>query len=139
MLQCSDFSDTCVVAERDGQLIGWVSGYRRPVVPAQLFIWQVAVAPDARGQGLAGRMLDGLLARAPLAGITHVLATITDDNRPSWGLFEALARRRRVPLQRSLRFERRIHFADAHASEWQVRIGPLPPCGAAPIPGDSRS
>ncbi len=131
LLQCTDFADFCIVAERGGQPIGWVSGYRPPLAPEDFFIWQVAVAAAARGQGLARQMIKALLARPVNAGVTHLITTVTDDNRASWALFEGLARKWRVPLHKSDRFERDAHFAGAHATEWQARIGPLP-VGSAP-------
>lgn len=126
LLQCTDFADFCIVAERDGQLMGWVSGYRPPSAPGGFFVWQVAVAAAARGQRLAGRMIEALLARPEAVGVTHLITTVTDDNRASWALFEGLARNWQVPLHKSARFERDMHFAGAHATEWQARIGPLP-------------
>ena len=57
LVQCAHFAPTCVVAERDGRLVGWLSGHRPPTAPEEIFVWQVAVAEDARGQGLAGLML----------------------------------------------------------------------------------
>ncbi|WP_336975001.1 diaminobutyrate acetyltransferase [Sphingobium aromaticiconvertens] len=126
LLQCTDFADSCIVAERGGAVVGWVSGYRPPVAPDTFFVWQVAVSPAARGQRLAGRMIDALLARSAQAGVTQVTTTITDDNRVSWALFEGLARRWNAPFQKSARFEREAHFAGAHATEWQAQIGPLP-------------
>src|SRR3546814_7917944 len=68
LLQCSHFADTCIVAERDGYIAGWISGYRPPSEPDRFFIWQVAVSETARGAGLAGRMIDMLLARPSAAG-----------------------------------------------------------------------
>ncbi len=126
LLQCTDFADFCVAAAQGGQLAGWVSGYRPPAAPGDFFIWQVAVAPAARGQGLASRMIEALLARPQSVGVTHLVTTITHDNSGSWALFEGLARKWQVPLRKSARFEREAHFAGAHATEWQARIGPLP-------------
>jgi L-2,4-diaminobutyric acid acetyltransferase len=126
LLQCTDFADTCVVAERDGDLLGWVSAYRPPAAPDHLFVWQVAVAEAARGEGLAGKMLDALLERPLAAGATTLVTTITDDNAASWSLFEAFARRHGATLRRSPRFEREAHFAGAHDTEWEVRIVPVP-------------
>ena len=71
-------------------------------------------------------MIETLLARAENAGVTHLTTTVTNDNRASWALFEGLARKWQVPLHKSARFERDAHFAGAHATEWQARIGPLP-------------
>lgn len=125
LLQCTDFADFCIVAERNGQLMGWVSGYRPPSTPQDFFVWQVAVAATARGQQLASHMIEALLARSANAGVTHLITTVTDDNRASWGLFEGLARKWQVPLHKSARFECDAHFAGVHATERQARIGPL--------------
>lgn len=130
-MQCTDFADFCILAERDGQPVGWVSGYRPLSAQENFFVWQVAVAAEARGQGLAGRMIEALLARSTSAGVTHLITTVTDDNRASWALFESLARKWRVPLHKSARFERDAHFAGRHATEWQARIGPLPKGGTS--------
>ena len=57
LLQCDHFAETCVVAEAADGLAGWISAYRPPSAPEDIFVWQVAVRADARGQGLGGRML----------------------------------------------------------------------------------
>ena len=106
-------------------MVGWVSGYRPPAAPENFFVWQVAVSSAARGQRLAGRMIEALLARPAQAGVTHLTTTITDNNRASWALFRGLARRWRVRIEKTARFEQQAHFDSAHATEWQARIGPL--------------
>lgn len=126
LLQCTDFRDTCVLAERDGTLIGWLSAYRPPISPERLFVWQVAVDASARGEGLALRMLDELLARPAASGASMLTTTITEDNDASWALFRAFARRHGATLTRVPRFEREAHFAGAHDTEWEARIAPLP-------------
>lgn len=126
LLQCSHFADTCIVAERAGAIVGWVSGYRPPAAPHQFFVWQVAVADAARGQGLARRMIAALFARPAVRSATHLITTVTADNAASWALFESLARDWGATLERSCLFDRDVHFAGAHASEWQASIGPLP-------------
>jgi L-2,4-diaminobutyric acid acetyltransferase len=126
LLQCTDFRDTCIVAERDGELIGWISAYRPPAAPDRLFIWQVAVHSAARGEGLALRMLESLLARPAVAGATTLTTTITQDNSASWALFQAFARRHGATLTKAPRFEREAHFGGAHATEWEACIAPLP-------------
>ena len=126
LLQCTDFAGSCIVAERGGALVGWVSGYRPPATPENFFVWQVAVSSAARGQRLAGRMIEALLARPEQAGSTHLTTTITDDNRASWALFQGLARRWNASIEKTARFDEQAHFAGAHATEWQARIGPLP-------------
>lgn len=126
LLLCTDFRETCVLAESGDQLFGWISAYRPPAAPERLFIWQVAVASEARGLGLAQRMLDSLLERPAVAGASELTSTITEDNAPSWAAFRSFARRHGAALNQSPRFEREAHFAGAHATEWEVRIAPLP-------------
>ena len=115
-----------MVAEQRGRLVGWVSGYRPPNRPDELFIWQVAVDLDARGRGLGERMILSLLARPAAQGVAFLTSTVTGDNRASWRLFEAIARRLDAPLEKTAHFERETHFAGKHDTEWQARISPLP-------------
>jgi len=126
LLQCTDFRDTCVVAERSGKLLGWISAYRPPATPDRLFVWQVAIHAEARGQGLALRMLEALLDRPAAAGAKALTATITEDNRASWALFRACARHLGADMTSAPRFGRDAHFAGAHDTEWEVSIAPLP-------------
>jgi L-2,4-diaminobutyric acid acetyltransferase len=125
LLQCTDFRETCVLAESGGRPIGWVSAYRPPADRDRLFVWQVAVHPDARGLGLGLRMLEALLERPACAGARSLVTTITRDNQASWRLFEALARRLGATIDSSPRFDRAAHFGGAHATEWEVRVAPL--------------
>lgn len=126
LLQCSDFAETCVVAERGGRIVGWISGYRPPAQSECIFVWQVAVDASARGEGLAGRMLDALVSRPSVRGATTLTTTITKNNGASWSLFSAFARRHGAQLSKHSRFERDAHFAGAHDTEWQASIAPLP-------------
>ncbi len=125
LLQCTHFADSCVVAERDGQIVGWVSGYRLPADPSCFFVWQVAVAAQARGEKLAQRMIAALLDRPSVTGVTHLITTVTPDNAASWALFEGIARRLGADLAKAPLFERDAHFAGAHETEWQATIGPF--------------
>lgn len=126
LVQCAHFADTCVVAERDGQVVGWISAHRPPTSPEQIFVWQVAVHPAARGTGLGGRMLDDLLSRPAVHSATALTTTITETNAASWALFSAFARARGLEIRKSILFDRHKHFAGAHDTEWQATIGPLP-------------
>ena len=125
LLQCSDFAETCVVAECEGRILGWISGYSPPASPDTVFVWQVAVDAGARGEGLGLRMLDALVARPGLKRATRLTTTITESNAASWALFEAFARRHGATLSRSPRFDRLAHLANAHETEWEARIAPL--------------
>ncbi len=71
-------------------------------------------------------MINSLLERPSAAGVTHLITTVTDDNGPSWALFNGLVRAWGSSLTKSVMFERDVHFAGDHATEWLARIGPLP-------------
>lgn len=125
LLQCSHFSNTSVIAKADDKTVGFISGYLLPQASNTLFIWQVAVDSDARGTGLAQKMIRHIVERDDCANVTHIETTITNDNNASWALFERIAKHYSAPLARSVMFDRSAHFADAHDSEWLARIGPL--------------
>lgn len=125
LLQCAHFADSCIIAERQGKVIGWISGYRLPSDPARFFVWQVAVHADARGEGLARKMLDALLGRPVNAAAKYVLTTVTEANDASWALFESFARSRDARLIKTPLFEKHLHFAGKHETEWQAEIGPF--------------
>ncbi|RTE66294.1 diaminobutyrate acetyltransferase [Amphritea opalescens] len=127
LLQCSHFSDTSVLAEIEGEVVGFISGYRKPNDSDVLFVWQVAVAQKARGMGLASKMLQQLLQRKVPSPVSHIETTITDDNEASWALFNRLARDANATLVRSLIFDRCDHFNEQHDSEFLARIGPFLP------------
>lgn len=125
LLQCTHFAATCILAETDDGLAGWISGYRLPADPHSYFLWQVAVAPAARGRGLAQQLLDALLQQPALTGVRQLLTTITRDNAASWATFRTFARRHDAQVQSAPLFDAVQHFAGAHPTEWQLRIGPL--------------
>ncbi|MDZ3832859.1 MAG: diaminobutyrate acetyltransferase [Sphingopyxis sp.] len=127
LVQCTHFAAHCVIAERGGRIVGWVSGHRPPSDPEAFFVWQVAVAAEARGQGLAGRMIRMLLARPEQRGVARLITTVTHDNAASWALFRGLAREWGAGLEQEPLFERDAHFAGAHDTEFQASIGPLLP------------
>ena len=130
LLQCSHFAGTCALAELigpDGKVapVGWISGYLPPDAPDTLFVWQVAVHPDARGRGVAKKLVHELLARPECRDVRHIHSTITRDNKASWALFSAIADDLDAPLADDAHFEREAHFGGAHATEHLVEIGPF--------------
>jgi L-2,4-diaminobutyric acid acetyltransferase len=123
LLQCDHFADTCVVAEVEGESVGWISGYILPSEPDTLFVWQVAVSEKARGMGVASRMLAALLDRPVCADVCKLKTTITGDNEASWALFTALADRMGADLDRTAHYKRDTHFEGRHDTEYLVTIG----------------
>jgi L-2,4-diaminobutyric acid acetyltransferase len=122
LLQCSLFAATCVIAEDQHQPAGFASAFLLPESPKTLFIWQVAVAPEARGLGLASKMILELLARPICQQVNELQTSITPDNRASWSLFESLAKKLSASLQTSPLFDRIAHFHSQHQSETLVTL-----------------
>jgi L-2,4-diaminobutyric acid acetyltransferase len=125
MLLCTDFADTCAVAQREGRLVGFVSGYRKPDDNSVLFVWQVAVSPRGRKQGVGKGLLEEIIARPEQAAVRHLEATINPSNRASWALFETFAKKRGARCATQTLF-REEHFGhQGHEEERLLRISPL--------------
>lgn len=129
LLMATDFADTSIVAMRDGDLLGLITGYHPPTRPEVLFVWQVAVARPARGTGLAGTMLDALARRVRTVRRGHpvtVEATVSPGNAPSRAMFGAFAQRHGVPLTEHPCFRAaHLDVDQVHDDEPILRIGPL--------------
>ncbi len=133
-LVCDHFRKTTVLAEQEGRLVGCVTAYVRPDRPDTLFIWQVAVHRDARGQGLGRRMLDVAVDREAASGARWMETTISPLNTASRRLFAAWAESRGLALEESAYLEPG-HFTaageeTAHEAERLFRIGPMGEGGA---------
>ncbi|SEQ46102.1 diaminobutyrate acetyltransferase [Thalassovita taeanensis] len=121
LIQADHFRDTCVVAEMDGEVVGWISGHMIPD-KQQLFVWQVAVSPKARGLGLGRKMLLELVEREACDDAVHLKTTITKGNDASWALFSSFARVIGGDLEDQPHFERDTHFEGHHDTEHMVTI-----------------
>ena len=122
LIQCDHFRDTCVVAERDGEIVGWISGYVVPDADDTFFVWQVAVSEKARGTGLGTLMLDHLMDRPACKDVTRLQTTITRDNAGSWALFRKFAKGQGGELGSEEHFTRDDHFDGKHQTEFMVTI-----------------
>jgi L-2,4-diaminobutyric acid acetyltransferase len=125
LLHCTHFAGTSVAAQAHDGLAGFISAYLVPSRTDTLFVWQVAVAPDFRGQGLATRMMHTLLARQACARVRYVETTVTDTNLASLSLFAAFAKKHKAELTSTPHFDKDLHFNGRHESERLLRIGPL--------------
>lgn len=120
------FSNTCAVARNDDEVVGFIAGFRPPIRPESLFVWQITVAPTARERGLGRRMLAWLLDRLHGDGVTHLEATVTPSNEPSQRMFTGLARQMGVPCNETMLFPANAFpESAAHEDEVLLRIGPF--------------
>ncbi|MFT5734201.1 MAG: diaminobutyrate acetyltransferase [Planctomycetota bacterium] len=118
----SAFSETCLIAEADGEPVGFVMGLRLPRDPEALFVWQVAVDPSQRGKRLASRMLDELIERLRPSVLE---ATVTPSNGASMALFRSLAKRAGVESRETAFIQVEDFPEPGHEAEVLLRIGPL--------------
>lgn len=79
-LLADHFSSTCVVAEKENVMVGFLSAYIKPEAPDTLFVWQIAVSEKARGLGLASHMLNELAMRDACDQVMEIQTTIGPDN-----------------------------------------------------------
>jgi L-2,4-diaminobutyric acid acetyltransferase len=122
MLWCRDFAATSVVARMGEDVVGFITGFRRPNEPSALVVWQVAVSEAVRGCGVAGRMLDSLFDRVP--GVEYLETTITPDNGASIALFRRFAERRGARVRCRELFGAEL-LGPGHQPEVLFRIGPV--------------
>lgn len=123
LLQATDFRSSCCVALDDEQIIGFVSGYVLPDKKDTLFIWQVAVDQNYRGQNLAKNMILEIFNRDELGDIKNIYATVSPSNIPSRRVFEKIAAGLGVGMVEKTLFEI-SDFNDAHEEEVLYKIGP---------------
>lgn len=125
LLLAEHFSSTCVLACSHGDLQGFVSAYVPPERPDVLFVWQVAVHRDARGNGLGPRMLRHLLGRPGLAGIRYIETTVGPSNAASRRMFARLAQSLGARVRESRLFPHQLFEPHGHDDEPLLRIGPF--------------
>ncbi len=125
LLLCHHFADTCAVAEFDGEIVAFLSGYRPPDREEVFFVWQVAVDPKMRSQGLGKRLLHEVLRRTAVKGCRFLETTITPSNEASQRLFSTLARDLEARFTVASCFSEEHFGHENHEAEHLFRIGPF--------------
>ncbi|GAA1489166.1 diaminobutyrate acetyltransferase [Brachybacterium sacelli] len=125
LLMARDFAGTSRVAVQDGEVVGFVLGYRRPTDPECLFIWQIAVDTSLRGRKVAAQLLDALVS--DLSGVRTLETTITADNAASQRLFASFAERHGADHRIEPLFEESDFPDPGHGAELLHVIGELTP------------
>jgi len=118
------FREACVIAELDGQPVGFIAGLRTPDDPSRVFVWQIAVDQVARGKGVAAAMLHGLIERlAP--DVEYLEATVTPSNEASERTFRKVARELDVDCETRVLFPGHRFGGPSHEDEVLFSIGPF--------------
>ncbi|REK77051.1 diaminobutyrate acetyltransferase [Paenibacillus paeoniae] len=124
LMLCDMFSETCCIAEQDGRMCGFLSAFRKPEQPDTLFVWQIAVDPVRRGNGIGSLLLKEVISRNSNDTIHYIEATISPGNMASRSLFVSMARELESECKISERYEASM-FPEAHETELMFRIGPI--------------
>lgn len=125
LMWCELFSETSIVAEREGNTVGFISGFIHPDNPNTLFIWQVAVNESERGRGLGTKMLYQLLNRTFCEEVSYVEATVSPSNTPSQHLFKGLAMKLETNCLINDYFSADDFPREGHEDELLFKIGPI--------------
>jgi ribosomal protein S18 acetylase RimI-like enzyme len=103
------FADTSLVAERDGEMAGFLIGFMSSARPGEAYIHLVGVAPPARGSGVGRELYERFFAIARGRGCDTVRAITAPSNRGS------------IAFHRSMGFE--LEPSDRHADGVPVHAG----------------
>lgn len=126
MLVGEHFAPTSVVAELNGECVGFISAYCPPHKDETVFVWQVGVAAAGRGRGTATRMLQDILERPACKQVRYLETTVGPSNDASAALFRGLGRRLHTEISENELFGRELFpDPDAHEPEILFRIGPF--------------
>lgn len=120
------FAEASVVAEIEGQVVGFIAGFRPPERLDATFVWQIAVAPEARGRGIAAAMLHGLLQRLS-PDVRYLEATVSPSNEASQRTFRKVARELDAHCSEEVLFPADRFHGPSHEDEVLFRIGPVDP------------
>ena len=123
-IQSHYFNKTCAIAVNEvDKVIGFVSGFQDPKKSDTLFIWQVAISKDARGNGIASKLIHFILQEHP--HMQFIETTITKDNTSSISLFNKISQELNTNIIEEPFLDKTKHFLNQHDSENLFRIGPF--------------
>ena len=85
------FGDTCFVLEKEGRIIGFISGLLSSSQHGILYLWQIGIDPDDRGNRYAEILLKRMVEAARAKDCNGLQVTIAPENRSSYRLFSRFA------------------------------------------------
>ncbi|MFH5183972.1 diaminobutyrate acetyltransferase [Paenibacillus sp. TAB 01] len=125
IMLCEYFSDTCLIAEIQGEKAGFVTAFLHPSHPEVLFIWQIAVSAAHRGKGIAEQLLTKLMESSRCRQVRFIETTISRSNTASHRLFDKFAKSMGAAKVITEGFAPQLFPGAGHEEEPLVRIGPI--------------
>jgi len=121
-LLAKDFSDNCVVAEHEGKIVAFSSGYISPSKKDTFFSWESVVHEDFRGNNLQKLMLLNQIAGKR---VKYFEGTVNPSNEASKRSFRGLAELLKTKCEESMLFNGDDFENDGHEPEILFRVGPF--------------
>lgn len=119
------FSNCCVVAKKDENVVGFITGFVSPEKRDTVFVWQIGIDKSERGKGLGSKLLMQLVDQQD-DKVDYVEASITPSNIASQMLFQRLAKKLNTKCETRLLFKKSQFPQDEeHEEELLYRIGPI--------------
>jgi L-2,4-diaminobutyric acid acetyltransferase len=125
IMLCEYFSDTCLIAEWQGERAGFVTAFVLPANPEVLFVWQIAVSAEHRGKGIAAQLLQRLIASKSCEEVRFIEATVSPGNKASRRLLAKFAEHMGAPTVVTEGFAAQLFPGALHEDEPLIRIGPI--------------
>ncbi|MER7394140.1 diaminobutyrate acetyltransferase [Streptomyces sp. NPDC000151] len=126
-----DFADCSLVATVDDEIVGFLTGYRRPDEPDTYFAWQTAVTPRHGIPFLGVKIFEQVVVEQVAKGARFVEATVSAENKAIIMVLKKIAKKYAAEVETSVLFPSNLLPSaadgpdDAHHDEVLYRIGPL--------------
>ncbi|WP_331724866.1 diaminobutyrate acetyltransferase (plasmid) [Streptomyces sp. NBC_00111] len=119
-----DFAHGSLVATVDDEIVGFLTGYRRPDEPETYFVWQTAVNPRHGIPFLGVKLFQAAADQQVAEGARYVEATVSAENKSIIMVLKQFARKHAAHIETRVLFPGSL-FAGDHHDEVLYRIGPL--------------
>ena len=124
LLFTQHFKETTAVAEKDGQVVGYLFGYIMPKKQDTLFLWQMEIHQSCQKLGLSLALAREIIERPFCDKIQYICGTVEEGNVPSRAFLKGLGRSYGCELQEKPFFLDE-HFAFPHDDEPMIYMGPI--------------
>lgn len=84
------FGNSCIIAEFNDEIVGFVMGFRSQVDNDKFFLWQIGVFSYHRGKEIGKMLLEKFEKVAKELGCKKIEVTVDPENIPSQKLFEKM-------------------------------------------------
>ncbi|MEZ4256160.1 MAG: GNAT family N-acetyltransferase [Polyangiales bacterium] len=85
-----EFGDQALIAEDDGNVVGFLFGFVSPTSPPTGYVHLVGIDPDARRRGVGKLLYEQFIDRCRAAGVRRIKAITTVGNDGSVAFHRAL-------------------------------------------------